>query len=371
MSPRDEDRDRQAANQAGNGDSSWSVRRHDSLDPIEKQTRHREGAAPGGEYLDPTRADPATQIRQPARRRHSFRRRRSRAVKNPDPTGGHGHTRLTDRRRTDETRGDRGRRSKVPDYLAGGVHPSRAVLRVAESWYTVGPALVLCLAGATSPDWGDWTIYLGALGAQFGFVASVAHLGVRLRMRVRPVANELVAIYSVDALLAPVGLLAAFAAATEPWASLVVLPLLGLIAIFPLEREARIESVLTLRDAYRGTAHRLGEVLATTHEYTGSHSRSVVVIARQVGVSLGVSELVLREIEFGALLHDVGKMAVPNEILNKPTALTDDEMRTVRRHTLEGERMLERIGGMLGEMGPSCATTTSASTAPATRTGSG
>jgi hypothetical protein len=244
--------------------------------------------------------------------------------------------------------------ARVPDYLAGGVHPSRAVLRVAESWYTVGPALVLCLAGATSPDWGDWTIYLGALGAQFAFdfVASVAHLGVGLRMRVRPVANELVAIYSVDALLAPVGLLAAFAAATEPWASLLVLPLLGLIAIFAREREARIESVLTLRDAYRGTAHLLGEVLATTHEYTGSHSRSVVVIARQVGVSLGVSELVLREIEFGALLHDVGKMAVPNEILNKPAALTDDEMRTVRRHTLEGERMLERIGGMLGEMGP-------------------
>jgi HD-GYP domain-containing protein (c-di-GMP phosphodiesterase class II) len=97
-----------------------------------------------------------------------------------------------------------------------------------------------------------------------------------------------------------------------------VLPLLGLIAIFAREREARIESVLTLRHAYRGTAHLLGEVLATTHEYTGSHSRSVVVIARQVGVSLGVSELVLREIEFGALLHDVGKMAVPNEILNKP-----------------------------------------------------
>jgi hypothetical protein len=164
--------------------------------------------------------------------------------------------------------------ARVPDYLAGGVHPSRAVLRVAESWYTVGPALVLCLAGATSPDWGDWTIYLGALGARFAFdfVASVAHLGVGLRMRVRPVANELVAIYSVDALLAPVGLLAAFAAATEPWASLLVLPLLGLIAIFAREREARIESVLTLRDAYRGTAHLRGEVLATTHEYTGPRS---------------------------------------------------------------------------------------------------
>jgi hypothetical protein len=57
-----------------------------------------------------------------------------------------------------------------------------------------------------------------------------------------------------------------------------VLPLLGLIAIFAREREARIESVLTLRDAYRGTAHLLGEVLATTHEYTGSPAGALVGI---------------------------------------------------------------------------------------------
>ena len=82
------------------------------------------------------------------------------------------------------------------------------------------------MPGPPPPDWGDWTIYLGALGAQFAFdfVASVAHLGVGLRTRVRPVANELVPIYSVDALLAPVGLLAAFAAATGPWASLLCSP---------------------------------------------------------------------------------------------------------------------------------------------------
>jgi len=43
---------------------------------------------------------------------------------------------------------------------------------------------------------------------------------------------------------------------------------------------------------------------------------------------------------------------VPNKILNKPAALTDDEMRTVRPHTLEGERMLERIGGILGKVVP-------------------
>ena len=115
--------------------------------------------------------------------------------------------------------------------------------------------------------------------------------------------------------------------------------------------EGRIENALALGDAYRGTAHLLGELLSSSHEYTGAHSRSVVILAHEVGEAMGVPENVLREIEFGALLHDVGKMAVPNEILNKPSSLTEDEWAQMRRHTAEGERMLARIGGVLAEVG--------------------
>ena len=75
---------------------------------------------------------------------------------------------------------------------------------------------------------------------------------------------------------------------------------IGLIAIFAREREGRIENALALSDAYRGTAHLLGELLSSSHEYTGAHSRSVVILAHEVGEAMGVPESVLREIEFGA-----------------------------------------------------------------------
>ena len=88
--------------------------------------------------------------------------------------------------------------------------------------------------------------------------------------------------------------------------------------MFAHERDGRIDNAVTLSSAYRGTALLLGEVLSNSHEYTGAHSRSVVVLAHQVGEVLGLDEVELREIEFGALLHDVGKMAIPVGILNKP-----------------------------------------------------
>jgi HD-GYP domain-containing protein (c-di-GMP phosphodiesterase class II) len=117
------------------------------------------------------------------------------------------------------------------------------------------------------------------------------------------------------------------------------------------EREARIERAHALSGAYRGKAILLSEVLSSTDEYTGNHSRSVVVLAHQVGEALDLDETQLRDLEFGALLHDVGKIAVPNEIINKPGRLTDEEMDVMRTHTVEGEGMLNRIGGVLEQTG--------------------
>jgi len=243
--------------------------------------------------------------------------------------------------------------SRLPEYLNGEVHADRAALRIVDAWSAVGPAAVLVLAGATTPEWGDWPIYLGALAAQFGcdFLATTIRVRLGLGISLRTLIDELRAIYMVDALLAPIGILAAFAAAQEKWAFLLVLPLIALISIFARERRGRIDNALTLSSAYRGTAHLLGELLSTNHEYTGEHRRSVVVLAHQVAGALGLNELTMREVEFGALLHDVGKMAVPNELINKPGALSDEEWALMKTHTVEGEQMLDRIGGVLGEVG--------------------
>ena len=59
----------------------------------------------------------------------------------------------------------------------------------------------------------------------------------------------------------------------------------------------------------------------------------------------------MRNLEFGALLHDVGKVAVPKAIINKPGPLDEEEWRIVRGHTIEGQRMLDRVGGFMREVG--------------------
>ncbi|HEX8050461.1 MAG TPA: HD-GYP domain-containing protein, partial [Solirubrobacterales bacterium] len=117
------------------------------------------------------------------------------------------------------------------------------------------------------------------------------------------------------------------------------------------ERQARIDQALALSEAYQGTALLLGDVVEADDAYTGSHSRGVVELALAVSDRLGLDYEQRRNVEFAALLHDVGKISVPNEIINKKGPLDDAEWEVMRRHTIEGERMLKRIGGVLARVG--------------------
>jgi HD-GYP domain-containing protein (c-di-GMP phosphodiesterase class II) len=243
--------------------------------------------------------------------------------------------------------------AKAPECLSGKERPNRMMVAVGDAWYTLGPVLVLSLAGSELPVWSDWPIYVAALAAQFAFDFAVSTLQARfgLGIPVRTQLNELLVVWSVDALLAPVGLLAAFASSMWQYGFLLVLPMVGLLAIFAQERMGRMENALTLSRAYRGTALLLGELLTAGDAYTGDHSRTVVVLSQTVGRRLGLDERALRDLEFAALLHDVGKLAVPKEILNKPGPLTPDEFEVMKRHVEEGQLMLEKIGGVMGDAG--------------------
>jgi HD-GYP domain-containing protein (c-di-GMP phosphodiesterase class II) len=66
---------------------------------------------------------------------------------------------------------------------------------------------------------------------------------------------------------------------------------------------------------------------------------------------LGVTGAERRDAEFAALLHDVGKIKIPAEIINKPGKLTDEEFAMIRTHTVEGEKLLSQVGGLLGTVG--------------------
>jgi hypothetical protein len=243
---------------------------------------------------------------------------------------------------------------RLLDYASGRASVHRAFHVFGDCWHAVGPALVIVAFGAQTFAWDNWPIYLLALFSQFAFDFAAAAARARLIDRTPPaeVLRMIAPVYGLDAALAPIGLLAAVAALQlGPEICLAVTPLALVLAVLSRERQTRIVQALALSEAYQGTALLLGDVVEADDAYTGSHSRGVVELSLAVSDRLGLSFDQRRNVEFAALLHDVGKISVPNEIINKPGPLDDAEWEVMRQHTIEGERMLKRIGGVLAEVG--------------------
>jgi hypothetical protein len=81
-------------------------------------------------------------------------------------------------------------------------------------------------------------------------------------------------------------------------------------------------------------------------DYTGRHSADVGTLARRVGERLGMAAADLALLEFAARLHDVGKLSVPDAILQKPGPLDDGEWQVMRRHPEWGAEMVARVPGL-------------------------
>jgi HD-GYP domain-containing protein (c-di-GMP phosphodiesterase class II) len=243
--------------------------------------------------------------------------------------------------------------ASVADAARGSLHFERVFLHLGNAWHAVGPALVLGLAGEGQPTLSRWPLYVAALAAQFAFdfVTAAAREWLVLGVPPKVQLKAMGIVYLIDAGLAPIGLAVAFAATESSNAVVLALPLVALLAVFSHERRGRINTELELRDAYRGTAFLLGDVVEADDAYTGAHSREVVDLTLAVVDELGLPPRERRDAEFAALLHDVGKVRIPNSIINKPGALTPEERAVIETHTIEGERMLHRVGGLLGNVG--------------------
>ena len=229
----------------------------------------------------------------------------------------------------------------------------RVPLRLANAWHAVGPVLVLASFGAPAPLARNAPVIALALLAQFGFdFASTATLEY-LRVGVSPRALMRFAVwaYSVDTALAGPAVAVAYATTKSPAAILLIVPLVGLLGFFARERAARIDHALELGHAYRGTALLLGDVVEADDGYTGAHSRHVVELVLAVAEECALPADERRDAEFVALLHDIGKIRIPSSIINKPGPLDADEWALMQTHTIEGQRMLERVGGLLAHVG--------------------
>ena len=93
----------------------------------------------------------------------------------------------------------------------------------------------------------------------------------------------------------------------------------------------------------------IAEIFATiidrTSAFTGTHSRSVSMLAAYLGKARGFSSDEIRGLKVSGLLHDLGKLAIPNQVLEKPGKLTDWEFAMVKQHTYYTYRILEQIDG--------------------------
>jgi putative nucleotidyltransferase with HDIG domain len=119
----------------------------------------------------------------------------------------------------------------------------------------------------------------------------------------------------------------------------------------PLAGDFSGADLVASEDVFLGSHVRaLTVTLADKDEYTERHTRRVALLAVQVGEELGLSPERLRTLAIGGLVHDIGKLSIPDEILKKPGALNDDEYSTVKEHAERGYKLLGELGGFSEEV---------------------
>ena len=243
--------------------------------------------------------------------------------------------------------------AQIPERLLRRRPSQRFVVSIGNASWSLAPAVVFILWGEPGPALRHWPVAAVALAAQLAACAVVSTAREWLALRVHPfvLVRPLLWVCGVDALLAPVGLVAAVAAEQTLWALFLPLPLLALVAVFAHERSDRLDETLELFDAYRGTAFLLGDLVEADDPPVGAHSRQVAALVTSVCRAMGLDARSVQLAEFAALLHDIGTRAIPASIIEKPGALSPEEVAIMQTHTIEGERLLRPVGGLVAEVG--------------------
>ena len=241
----------------------------------------------------------------------------------------------------------------LPDFIDRTWHRDRWVGCFADSWFCIGPVVVLAAFAPGEAAVSSLSVYVLAFGAQLAFdfawstVRDVLVDGVSMHENVRSFYDTAL----FDAMLTPLAIALAVFGADYQIALLTLAPLVGLLHVLSRDRQERFRAGIELQGAYRGVVMLLADVVEHDDAYTADHSRSVVELTHAVADELGFPASQRDELEFAALLHDVGKIAIPKEILNKPAKLTDEEFDLMKTHTVEGQAMLDRVGGLMGRVG--------------------
>ncbi|AEX84527.1 phosphohydrolase [Marinitoga sp. 1135] len=98
-----------------------------------------------------------------------------------------------------------------------------------------------------------------------------------------------------------------------------------------------------LSSTIKGLIQAVATAIDLRDNYTHTHSKNVSVLAVEIAKKLGYNDSFIEELEIAGLLHDVGKIGIPDNILNKPSKLTDEEYEIIKSHTIIGANLLSDI----------------------------
>jgi response regulator RpfG family c-di-GMP phosphodiesterase len=110
------------------------------------------------------------------------------------------------------------------------------------------------------------------------------------------------------------------------------------------ERTVELDKALEeVENSYRSTLKALVQALETRDFETHGHSERVVTFSLRLGYELGLEKEKMRDLELGALLHDIGKIGVPDAVLRKPAKLNEEEWAKMKLHPQHGQKILRNI----------------------------
>ena len=130
-----------------------------------------------------------------------------------------------------------------------------------------------------------------------------------------------------------------------------ILEIRELTSAFNRAAAAILDGRRSLQGAYVGFIGALASAIDARDPYTSGHSGRVSELACATAVAIGITGRALDEIRIGGLLHDIGKIGVPDHILQKPGRLTIEEFSIVKQHPVTGKKILEGVSGFKAYLG--------------------
>lgn len=127
-----------------------------------------------------------------------------------------------------------------------------------------------------------------------------------------------------------------------------IIPIVSLVAEVAATIVENSQLVHRLEKNYFSTVEALAAAIEAKDPYTRGHSKRVTQYAIVLAERFGISDPTIKDLQYGAMLHDIGKIGVRGQILNKRGRLTPEEYKIIKRHPIIGERIIDRVDFLQG-----------------------